>query len=127
MKKIFKVLSLVFVCLSFLTLVACNGANSEKVVAEAINNYLAEHSERAGSVVISNLTTDNGDSVILELQTPSGDKYNLLVSIKGVKFDLGSNHYIFPVKGIYDIDYQYYDEFRDYIFVNCRFACFIWS
>jgi hypothetical protein len=120
MKKITKIFSLVFLCLCVFTLVGCFGSNSEKVVAEAINNYLSEHSERAGSVVISNLTTDNGDSVILELETPSGDKYNLLVSIKGVSFNLGSNNYVFPVKGTYDIDYQFYDEFRDYILVNCR-------
>ena len=42
MSKLFKVFCVVFVCLCVFTLAACGGANKEKVVADAINNYLAQ-------------------------------------------------------------------------------------
>ena len=120
MKKITKIFSLVFLCLCVFTLVGCFGSNSEKVVAEAINNYLSEHSERAGSVVINSLMTDNGDSAILDVEAPSGEVYHLVVSIKGVNFTFGTENFAFPVKAIYDTDYQFYDDFSDYVFRTCK-------
>ena len=120
MSKLFKVFCVVFVCLCVFTLAACGGANKEKVVADAINNYLAQNPEREGSIVISNLLTDDGDGVILEMKTPTGDTYNLLVAIERITFTFDGYAYDYIPGEIKDNKYDHYSVFMDYILVRCR-------
>lgn len=119
MKRSFKFLSVLLVLLFVCTLVGC-GKSKEQIVGEAAAKYIAEHSEYAGATVIGNLMSDDENVIVLDMQLPSGEYFNLAIVIKGFTYNFAGYAFAYFTGETHSSTESKFDELREYLFDNAR-------